>query len=434
MLNFNLLKMNELYHKHCFNIETITPVSVGSGATISPYSDFFLRNGKAYYVNQQRIERRLEKEPHLIDKYVSEIKRGMNNNLSDFDLYDFLEEELNIDTSTFANINVFGYQFGNEQVDKKHEVNQLIREAGKPYIPGSTLKGAIRNAMLYDWLVNTKEGQNQLNILCDEVLIFSKLPSYESWASYRNDGINKKHPDWHKYLSLDEKLKEKLKELKKKTFNEARFFGNILRKNDSQLFSSDFIVRDTQSFETSDIAIYAAARVRRFDLKDNGDDGEIPLACEAILPQRETSFDFLINKKQAFTNSHLSYLAQHDSALLLKQLNHFSRAVIEHEIDSFNLAKTIGFEKEIKALLDFYTRLKERNNKNEYFLRIGASKTFFDNVLVLALLNYKGRNKEQIREIYKHYSVIFGLQSRYPVTRTVTKIGTLPFGWVKISV
>ena len=305
--------MNTLRQIHTFKIDTLTPVSVGSGATISPYSDFFLRNGKAYYVNQKKVEKRLEKEPHLIDEYVKQIRNGMNNNSSDFDLHDFLEEDLNIDTSTFTNVKVFGYDFRDDAANKKHEVNQLIREAGKPYLPGSTLKGAIRTAMLYDWLVNTAQGQKELHILCEEVLRFTKLRNYADWAAYRNDEINRKHPDWYKYKKLDDELRENLKDLKRKVLNENKLFGATIRKelkkedkNEtskkeySQLFSSDFIVRDSRPFEPDDIAIYAAARIRRFDLKNNSDEGEIPLACEAILPQKATTFDFLVNKKTNF--------------------------------------------------------------------------------------------------------------------------------------
>lgn len=421
--------MNELRYKHSFKLEAVTPVSVGSGNTISPYADFFLRRDKAYYVNQQRVERKLEKEPHLIDKYVTEIRRGMNNNLSDFDLYDFLEEELNIDTSDFTNVKVFGYSFDDEEANKKHEVNQLIREAGKPYIPGSTLKGAIRTAMLYDWLVNTQAGQEEMKKLCNGVLKFIIQPKYKRWAELKTI---EKRSDFEKreLRNLTKELEEPLKELKSKVFNETRLFGTV-QKNEN-LFSRDFIVRDTLPFSKDDFGIYAAARIRRFDLKDNANDGEIPLACEAILPEKSTTFELLISKKQTFANSHLSYLAQYDSKILLQQLSHFTKACIDFEIESYQTAKTVGFEAEIKTLLDFYTKLRERSNNNEYFLRIGASKIFLDNVLVLALLNYK-TNEFDIKDIYQHYGVIFDVQSRYPVTRTVTKIGSLPFGWVKIE-
>jgi hypothetical protein len=129
----------------------------------------------------------------------------------------------------------------------------------------------------------------------------------------------------------------------------------------------------------------------------------------------------------------LVYLAKNDSNLLLEKINIFSKAKVDFEIATLSNAKTLDFNCEIQSLLDFYTDLQNRMENGEYFLRIGASKTFFDNVLVLALLNYKGIGEEQLREVYLHYGTIFGLQSRYPITRTVTKIGSLPFGWVKIE-
>ena len=423
--------MKKLHHIHKFNLQVFSPLTIGSGAELSPYADFFLRNGKAYYVNQQRIERKLEKEPHLIDVYVREIRRGMDNNRSDFDLYDFLEEELNIDTSTFASAKVFGYSFEDDNSQQKNEVKQIIREAEKPYIPGSSLKGAIRTAMLYDWLVNTPQGQKELHSLCDNVLKFSKLKAYSEWASYRKDGIDKKHPDWKKYLGLNKELEEDLKSLKRVVFNEAKLFGNI--KDNPNLFSRDFIVRDSAPFENTAIGIYAAARIRRFDPTLSNQDNEIPLAAEAILPNTQTSFEVLVNTRQTFQGSHLSYLAENSSIILLEQLAHFTKAVVVHEIKECRRSKTKTFDNEIKQLQEFYEQLDEKMSQGEYFLRIGASKTFFDNVLVLALFNFKGINEEQLREVYLHYGTIFGLQSPYPITRTVTKIGHLPFGWVKIE-
>jgi CRISPR-associated protein Csm5 len=136
-------------------LSALTPVCIGTGQILSPYSDFVIEDKKIYYVDQQLIKQRLAEKPHLIDEFVKGVANGFDNNRSTFDLNQFLYSKLGIDirkeyrmkTSSHAN-------------ESKQQLYTIIKNAGvQPYIPGSSLKGAIKTALLYDWLVNDAEGQ-----------------------------------------------------------------------------------------------------------------------------------------------------------------------------------------------------------------------------------------------------------------------------------
>jgi CRISPR-associated protein Csm5 len=138
-------------------LTTLSPLFIGSGKTLSPYSDFIQEGNNLIYLNQKKIEEAISNKPELIDEYVKEIRRRMNNTKSDASLKDFITTRLKLplESVTLRKVPLQG-NIG------KQQLRQFISTAGRPFIPGSTLKGAFRTAVLYDWLINDNNGKKLL--------------------------------------------------------------------------------------------------------------------------------------------------------------------------------------------------------------------------------------------------------------------------------
>jgi CRISPR type III-A-associated RAMP protein Csm5 len=75
-------------------LTTLSPLFIGSGKTLSPYSDFIQEGNNLIYLNQKKIEEAISNKPELIDEYVKEIRRKMDNTKSDASLKDFITDPI----------------------------------------------------------------------------------------------------------------------------------------------------------------------------------------------------------------------------------------------------------------------------------------------------------------------------------------------------
>ncbi|WP_315815073.1 hypothetical protein [Paraflavitalea speifideaquila] len=78
-------------------IDTLSPVSIGSGIKLSPYSDYIIEDKTVYYINHELVQHALSQKTTLIDEYVNGITTGMNNNKSGFNLSTFYTSRLKFD-------------------------------------------------------------------------------------------------------------------------------------------------------------------------------------------------------------------------------------------------------------------------------------------------------------------------------------------------
>lgn len=143
-------------------LTTLTPVCIGTGNKLSPYADYVIdeQHKKIYYIDQELVKNKLANKPNLIDEYVAGVANGMDNNRSRFNLNNFLKNRLDIDAHKEHRL-----QLDCEATGSK-ELYTIVKNAGlQPYIPGSTIKGAVKTALLYDWLVNDAEGQKSVEAL-----------------------------------------------------------------------------------------------------------------------------------------------------------------------------------------------------------------------------------------------------------------------------
>ncbi|MFA5555365.1 MAG: type III-A CRISPR-associated RAMP protein Csm5 [Phycisphaerae bacterium] len=133
----------------------VTPISIGDGSQYSPYKDYFIYKGRVYYVDEQKIGELLAKDHQLMTEYVEGVA-NMEGNRSRFDLKDFIQNRLQMDAE-FLNRKELDF-YGNAL--SKLPINGFVKNPnGYPYIPGSSIKGAIKTALIYTDLEKASAGE-----------------------------------------------------------------------------------------------------------------------------------------------------------------------------------------------------------------------------------------------------------------------------------
>ncbi len=133
----------------------VTPVSIGDGSQYSPYKDYFIDRGKVCYIDEQKMGELLAKDDELMTEYVEGVA-NMEGNRSKFNLRSFIQNRLSVESDLLIQNELDFY--GN--VLSKLPINGFIKTPnGHPYIPGSSIKGAIKTALVYMDLEKTSTGK-----------------------------------------------------------------------------------------------------------------------------------------------------------------------------------------------------------------------------------------------------------------------------------
>lgn len=413
-------------------LKTITPIFIGTNQAneLSPYSDFIQEADKVILIDQNKLERVLSNKPSLIDDFVSNIRSSMDNSKtrSEFDLKEFIENNL-------GGIELIKkYELSTDSDLGKTKIRRFISTNGYPFIPGSTIKGALRTAIIYDWIINSELGNKKLYSLIDKIKnLFERKTDLEKKKS---EGQRLSKEEFEELKSI-QKIKEILKKLDAE-LNEQMIFGT--QRNNTTGFDSRHIkISDTEKFSISNISISKLVRIKL------NDESEVsPLPSEIVNENSETSFHITIEKlfKQ---NSLLSFNAYQISDIF-RILNQFSLATIEYEINAYNSfhnkpkGKTSNEKTDYSNVVNFYEKLKEIINRSENkyaIVRLGSGKTYFDNSIGIAIYNKDEETFKQFRELLelgKNPQTKKLVEGRFPTTRTIVESTSLPIGWILIQI
>jgi CRISPR-associated protein Csm5 len=376
-------------------ISTLTPVCIGNGLRLSPFSDYKLKNDKLIYLNQETIKQILEKQPNLIDDYVKGIIYGMDNTGNNFDVERFFynRAKLDLPSLTLKVVDSTAQPKGNKNL------YTILKQVGKyPYIPGSSLKGAIKTAFLYNWLIEEK------NNWCREYLgLFDK---------------NKILPP--------EKLNEKKIELE----------NNL----DEQLYKYEFSVSDSDIFPEESIK---AIDTKRLHLKE----GKliIPQTWEAIKENHSTTI--LINSIKADRDELLNWNQ------ICEVINLYSQNSNDQEREIFDHCRRKNKKLNddlYDSLFAFYETMEEKINNADpttCYLKLGSGKGYYFNSIGLTLYEADITDDKKIfvkflrgNDFGKIYDKInrqwkeINLQAdEFPRTRFIDLKTFKPLGWVKME-
>jgi CRISPR-associated protein Csm5 len=380
-------------------ITSITPVCIGDGQKLSPFSDYKLKDGKLIYLNQETIQQILKTRPNLIEDFVKVIITGRDNTGSKFDIESFFYNRAKVDLTsiTLKTIDSTAVPKGNTNL------YTIIKNAGvHPYIPGSSLKGAIKTALLYIWL------QDKNNHWCKDYLKLCDKNSTGNLPKKEEDNL----PNGKK--ALEEELNNK--------FNSFEFAVS-----DSDLLPDDSI---------------KAINTERLHLK--GGKFTIPQTWEAI---KENSSATLSLSSIKMGKDELLNWTQ-----ICKVINLFSKNSndIEWEIFDNCSGENNKLNDRKPTFYKFYKKLEDNINKADEttcYLRLGSGKGYYFNSIGLAL--YKADETEDKKlfvnflrnngfgKIFNRKNKQweeFDLQSdEFPLTRVLDFKTSNPLGWVKLE-
>ena len=377
--------MNEF----AYRITTLTPVSIGDGNTLSAFADYVLEKGKIHYINQQIIRDKMGKNPELIDFYVEGMIRGKSNTTNTFDLKNFIFNRLKLTLQQAASHSIEA-----KNVSGKKEFYTVVKNAGQsPYIPGSTLKGAIKTALLYDWLIDAKN----------------------DWCENYLENLNNK---------------EERGRLEAQLMTEFDKFE--LGVSDSSLLDFDML----QAIDIKRLHIKKGSLnipQTREAVKEN-------IACECEIRNVRK----LIAEKAAGTKVYKNYSWRE----LCKIINKFSDNSCNIEWEIMERFEKKLDNKYYKHLENFYRTIQKRTESlTTAYLRLGTGKGFYFNSIALALYDRDGTgNKGQFLKFLKTcgYGKVYNTKQRqveeydlnpdeFPITRFVEITETKPLGWIQLE-
>ena len=137
-----------------FKIQTLTPVNIGSGEVLSQFSDYVYEDGFVYYLDHDLMLKELldkSNSEETIDKFVLIVKKQAKGNQKDrFKLKAFLDDAgLDYKKHALKKIAV------SDEI--KEQIQLHIKSSGLLYIPGSSLKGAIRTALISSLFTDSED-------------------------------------------------------------------------------------------------------------------------------------------------------------------------------------------------------------------------------------------------------------------------------------
>jgi len=322
-----------------------------------------------------------------------------------------------------------------------------------------SLKGAIKQAIFYDWIKEGGAGHGQLKQLIYSIENF--------WMNYSGK-VNELEDLMHQEDVIGGKIKKAGKERKTRQEVQSlrddkwnlrneikslnRYLGEHVRKLESQvkqiedkLFESVrtrermpfslFQVADSLPFKETDLQFVKTERVH---LEKQA---SIPIHTEAIAAGVSSSFRLKLDEVKGNVsdsnwtkwNKQLSFLKDKDISQLFGMLNSHAQDLLKRETGLND--KLEGENKQIyqSSLGEFYKELESCIYKQEdkkALLRIGFGKSWYNQSIGLALYftNKQAHNRYcKIMKIGKPH------QTEYPVTRTMVCHTQEPAGWVLLE-
>ncbi len=123
-------------------LETVTPVHIGNGEEWS-FLDYFIENGKANILNTDAIFESLN-DVQIIDNLSKEIEEKIINGQAQINPKEFFGNYIDVSKYIIKRIE-------SDEISGKVKIKKFINQQGRYYIPGSSIKGAIRTAYFFDF-------------------------------------------------------------------------------------------------------------------------------------------------------------------------------------------------------------------------------------------------------------------------------------------
>lgn len=299
-----------------YKIEILSPLHVGNGTKISPME--YIVDKKFHRIDMESL---FKDNNFDVEGFIENAK------FNSFYLGEFYREIAKNHIMYSADISKDAENYLKEK-KYRNEITEFIKSAGKPYIPGSSIKGAIRTAMM--WYI-LKENQDL----------------YLEMEDYLNKIVSKIIRKDRKYA--DDEI-EKIVFGKDPTCDMMKAFHI----SDTNIMSPDNLkVEEIKIFTTKIVGHgYKNFNILLEALK-NGTNSYIDIKIDDFLVKSKNAKELGFDNKTEYLNS------------FGEICNEFSKEIIKYEIDFF----TKYNDGTLNYLIDFYKNLYDKNEK-EILLRI----------------------------------------------------------------
>lgn len=172
-------------------ITTLTPVSVLSGVELSFRTDYVVKDKKLYIIDKKKMmDKVIAKNPDLVDTLVNQISSDYSAGKNSFSIEQFLVG--NHIVEHIGEVATFIPEHNNFRGGSNEMVVKAIMKTpvGQPYIPGSSLKGAIKTALMDNWLEENDDKEK----IRESILKPSKEKNEMNKLVSHFDYVEKKNP------------------------------------------------------------------------------------------------------------------------------------------------------------------------------------------------------------------------------------------------
>ncbi len=463
------MAMNDLIKRYIGGIQkfqlqltTLSPVAIRNGETLSPLTDYHIQDTNFYFVDSDKLLEEIAENGWLAEfeervaEYTGNHSEGTETGAREKKQFiqKFLKDKevainpyLKKETPLLCNI---------KSEEKWVQLHTTLKGLHGAYIPASTTKGAIRTAVLYQWLMTCDEGKKELESL---------ISTYKDWIQKRvekKNNINKQRKtakennEIEKEKEFKGQLKEQEKDNKQEILNRLNAYekkiGEVVFGNEEGGFSiATFLkVSDSITFSYGDLQVGSLAKKYREDEETKEKRGKefTPALQEFIGVNKKSGIDFSLSnlsldlqspRRKGYLSGILT--AKNGLAELFKALKLFSKDYL-----AFEIARLKGFQEGEKTgryyieeeLAGFHQTLEGLNKiclglkPNEAMLCLGFGKSVFMNTVLLAISK---TDREVFTNIIKMLYPNHPKQKFFPISYYTTSIGQqdYPFGWVKIE-
>lgn len=212
-----------------FKITTLSPVCIldEDGKKLSPYIDIIKDKDSIIELDKEKIINSIINDNRSFNRYLNILKNKSPNSIDKFTMQKLIEDKgLKIENITYRKIQC------KSSINNLIEVHSCMKSNGKAYIPGSSLKGAIRTAILFN-SSNEKQILERIDYLED---LKPKIKCSTIKKSYVGEDVFRSKPndiqsDKFKYLIVrdSERVKSNL------VIYEARSINIFKNKNKSEI-------------------------------------------------------------------------------------------------------------------------------------------------------------------------------------------------------
>ena len=361
--------MTPYLKRYRMKITAIGPIHVGDGKQLKKTEYLYdKQRNRVFVLDSMKMYAYLEKEK-LLDRFQDYVL-GMGKNAN---LFPFLQNQ-NIPRESWESWKSYDYGISVRENTSLNEIHSFVKDAnGRPYAPGSSIKGMIRTALLSYLLGNNKEGRDEEGMFSYRDINEGKIQSIRRTVKQgRIDGGKRG-------------LRNEVGELEALAFHQLELKDGTRLENPRNAVCSilrRLLVRDSQPLSLMDLDLAQkvdlfsenpSRRDSRFSRDGKEKTNAISTFKEVLRPGTEIYFDLILDSK-VFPYSLDTILAALDyfnEKCYYYHYKHFQRPTLEKGIvwlggGAGYCTKTVSYPLLQKEGLELVSEILVNNFKNHH--------------------------------------------------------------------